>query len=135
MIYYKVFEGLGIIYLVTRWVILFIVNSKSFHQSKQKPTIWSDIFCWKFEVLELLFRYIHNSSLVRFSAPFWWISSINLSLELHVVSTFWLESDTSGTFSLYYEQSSLKLERSVSKMQIFWCRTNSCNWKLSTNVS
>ena len=29
------------------------------------------------------------------------LSYINLSLELHVVSTFWLESDTSVTFSLH----------------------------------
>ena len=29
------------------------------------------------------------------------LSYVNLSLELHVVSTFWLGSDTSGTFSLH----------------------------------
>ena len=32
----KVFEGLGIIYLETTWVILFCVNSKGIHQFKQK---------------------------------------------------------------------------------------------------
>ena len=46
---YKVFEGLGIIYFVTHLVILVSVNSKSIHQLKQKPIIWSDIFYWKFE--------------------------------------------------------------------------------------
>ena len=51
---YKIFKGLGIIYFVTHWVIHVSVNSKSIHQSKQKPIIWSDIFCWKFEYLELL---------------------------------------------------------------------------------
>ena len=45
---------LGIIYFVIHWIILVSVNSKSIHQSKQKPMIWSDIFCWKFEYLELL---------------------------------------------------------------------------------
>ena len=35
-------------------------------------------------------------------------SSVNLNMELHVVSTFWLESDTSGTFSFYVTQPSLK---------------------------
>ena len=34
---YKVFKGLGIIYFVTPWVVLVIVNIKSIHQSKQKP--------------------------------------------------------------------------------------------------
>ena len=63
------------------------------------------------------------------------LSSINLSLELHVVSTFWLESDTSGIFSLYFVQSSLKLERPALKIRILWCRTDSCSWKLSAKVS
>ena len=35
----KVFKGLGIIYFVTHWVILVSVNSKSIHQSKEKPLI------------------------------------------------------------------------------------------------
>ena len=39
-IIYKAFEGLGIIiYFVTHWVILVSANSKSIHQSKQKPII------------------------------------------------------------------------------------------------
>ena len=37
--YFKVFESLGIIYLVTPSVILFSVNSKGIHQSKEKPII------------------------------------------------------------------------------------------------
>ena len=41
-----------------------------------------------------------------------------LSLKLHVVSTFLLEFDTSGTFSLYFAQPSLKFERTVLKMHI-----------------
>ena len=51
---YKVCKGLGIIHFVTPWVILVSVNSKSILQSEQNPIIWSDIFRWKFEVLELL---------------------------------------------------------------------------------
>ena len=53
-IIYKVFEGLGIIYVVTHWVILVSVNSKCIYQLKQKPIVWNNIFCWKFECLELL---------------------------------------------------------------------------------
>ena len=47
------------------------------------------------------------------------LSSINLSLELHVVSTFWLESDVSGTVSFYFAQSSLKLERPALRYTYF----------------
>ena len=35
---------------------------------------------------------------------------VNLSLELHVVSTFWLRSDTSSTSSLHFAQPSYELE-------------------------
>ena len=38
-IIYKVFKGLGIIYFETHWIILVSINSKSIHQSKQKPFI------------------------------------------------------------------------------------------------
>ena len=37
------------------------------------------------------------------------LSYVNLSLELHVVSPFWLGSDTSGTFSLHFSQPSYEL--------------------------
>ena len=87
---YKIFEGLGIIYLVTAWVILVSVNSKSFHQSKQKPTIWSDIFRWKFEVLELL-CYLHTYIIhlwLRFSASFWWINLKFYKLEFGIACCF-----------------------------------------------
>ena len=45
------------------------------------------------------------------------LSYVNLSLELHVVSTFWLGSDTSGSFSLH-----------------FLYRTDICSCKLSQKV-
>ena len=54
------------------------------------------------------------------------LSYVNFSLELHVVSTFWLESDTSSTFSLYFAQQLYELERPALKMYIFWCRTDIC---------
>ena len=63
------------------------------------------------------------------------LSYVNLSLELYVVSTFWLGSDTSGTFSLYFAQQSYELERPVLKMHILWCRTGICSCKLSAKVS
>ena len=40
-----------------------------------------------------------------------------------------------GTFTLYFAQSSLKLERLVFKIRILWCRTHSCSWRLSVKVS
>ena len=39
------------------------------------------------------------------------LSFVNSSLELHVFSTFWLGSETSGTFSLHFTQPSHELER------------------------
>ena len=58
-----------------------------------------------------------------------------INLELHVVSTFWLGSDTSGTFSLYFAQQSYELERPALKMHILWCRTDICSCKHSAKVS
>ena len=62
------------------------------------------------------------------------LSSVNLIFELHVVSTFWLESDTSGTFSWHFTQPPLKLDRPALKIHIVWCRTDICSWKLSAKV-
>ena len=63
------------------------------------------------------------------------LNLVNLSLETHVVLTFWLESDTSGTFSLFLAQPSLKIKIPVLKIHILWCRTDICSWKLSKKVS
>ena len=64
------------------------------------------------------------------------LSYVNLSLELHVVSPFWLGSDTSDTFSLYFAQPSYELlERPALRMHILWCRTDICSCKLSAKVS
>ena len=60
------------------------------------------------------------------------LSYVNLSLELHVISTFWLGSDT---FSLYFAQPSYELERPALKMHILWCRTGICSCKRSAKVS
>ena len=54
---------------------------------------------------------------------------------MHVVSNLWFESDTSGTFSLSFDQSSLKLEKLALRIYILWCRTDSYNRKLSVKVS
>ena len=59
---------------------------------------------------------------------------VNLSLELHVVSTFWLGSDTSGTF-LHFAKPSYGLERPAWKMLILWWKTDICSCKLSAKVS
>ena len=63
------------------------------------------------------------------------LSYVNLSLEWHVASTFWLGSDLSGTFSLYFAQQSYEHERPALKMHILWCRTDICSCKLSAKVS
>ena len=72
--------------------------------------------------------------MTTFSAPFWWISLsyVNLSLELHVVWTFWLGSNISGTISLHFAQPSYELE---SGLTLLWYRTNICSCKLSAKVS
>ena len=54
---------------------------------------------------------------------------------MHVVSNLWFESDTSGTFSLSFDQSSLKLEKPALRIHILWCRTDSYSRKLTANVS
>ena len=46
-----------------------------------------------------------------------------------------LELCVSGTFCLYFDQPSLKLERPALKIHILWCRTDICTWKLSAKVS
>ena len=43
------------------------------------------------------------------------LSYAKLSFELHVVSTFWLRSDTSGVFSLYFAPPSYVIERPALK--------------------
>ena len=43
------------------------------------------------------------------------LSYVNLSLELHVVSAFWLGPDISGTFPLHFVHPSYELERPVLK--------------------
>ena len=86
------------IYFVTHWVILLSVNSKSIHQLKQKPTIWSDILLLKIQtfriaVLGYITYVIHLSTLTSFFCTLLMNKSlccVKLSLELHVVSTFWL---------------------------------------------
>ena len=68
------------------------------------------------------------------------LSYVNLSLELHVVSTFWLWSDTSGTFSLHlfcpaiiqsYELERPALENAHALVQ----RTDIFSSKFSIKVS
>ena len=59
------------------------------------------------------------------------LSSVDLSLELHVISIFGLEYDTSCTFSLYFAQLSTNLRDQPWR----WCGTDICNCKLSAKVS
>ena len=62
------------------------------------------------------------------------LSYVNLSLELHVASTFSLGSNTSGTISLHFAQPSYELERPALKELILWCRTDRCSCKFSEKV-
>ena len=64
------------------------------------------------------------------------LSYVNLSLELHVVSTFWLGSDTSGTFSLHFAQPSYELERpALENAHTLVQRTDIFSCKFSAKVS
>ena len=64
------------------------------------------------------------------------LSYVNLSLELHVVSTFWLGSDTSGTFSLHFAQPSYELERpALENAHTLVQRTDIFSSKFSAKVS
>ena len=91
----------------------------------------------KFYNCTMLATYITHFWLVFFCTFLMnkYLNSVNLSLELHVVSTFWLESDTLCTFSLYFAQPLLKLERLTLKIHILCCKTDICSWKLSAKVS
>ena len=63
------------------------------------------------------------------------LSYVNLSLELHVVSTFWLGSDPSDTFSLHFTHLSyMNLRDQPWKMLILWWRIDIC-CKFSAKVS
>ena len=62
------------------------------------------------------------------------LSYVNLSLELYVVWTFWLGSNTSGTISLDFAQPSYELQRPALKT-LLWYRTDICSCKLSAKVS
>ena len=63
-----------------------------------------------------------------------YLSYVNLSLELQVVLTSWLGSETPGTFSLYITQQSHELDLIALNMHILWCRTDICSCKLSAKV-
>ena len=64
------------------------------------------------------------------------LSFVNLSLQLHVVSTFWLGSDTSGTFSLHFAQPSYELERpALENAHTLVQRTDIFSCKFSAKVS
>ena len=123
----EVLVGLEIIYIVTPWLILFGVNSKNIGKWNQK--IENQRF-W-----EMLF-YIH-SSLTGFSELLMYksLSSDNLSLDLHEVSIFWLESDTLGTLSLYFVPGLSKFGRPDLEMAILWSRTVIWSYNLSLEVS
>ena len=64
------------------------------------------------------------------------LSYVNLSLEFHVVSTFWLGFDTSGTFSLHFAQPSYELERpALENAHTLVQRTDIFSCKFSVKVS
>ena len=62
---------------------------------------------------------------------------VNLSLELHVVTTFWLGSDTSGTFSLhlFYPAIIWTWETSLRKWSYFGTEKYIFSCKFSIKVS
>ena len=61
-----------------------------------------------------------------------------MSLELHVVSTFWLGSDTLGIsffFTFWQASHHMNLRDQPWKMLILWCWTDICSCKLFAKVS
>ena len=62
------------------------------------------------------------------------LSYVKLSLELHVVSTFFWDLTNLDTFSLYFAQPSYELERPALKVHILWCRTDICSCRHSAKV-
>ena len=58
------------------------------------------------------------------------LSYVNLSLELHVASTFWLGSNISGTFSLYFVQQSSNHMNSTWDTRLEDAHTLVQNWHL-----
>ena len=67
------------------------------------------------------------------------LSYVNLSLKLHVVSTFWLGRDTSRIYFFFTFCPVIirTWETSLEdwKMLLHWCRNYVCSWKLSAKVS
>ena len=65
------------------------------------------------------------------------LSYVNLSLELHVVSTFWLGSDTSGTFSLHLLCPAIiwTWDTSLGKRSYLVQRTDIFSRKFYVNIS
>ena len=58
-----------------------------------------------------------------------------MSLELHDVPIFRLEFDTSGTLSLYFVHTCIKLKGPVLEMYLLWCRTGICSWNVTVEGS
>ena len=63
------------------------------------------------------------------------LSYVKLSLELHVVSTFWLGSDTQVLFLYILPSHHMNLWDQPWKILILWCRTDICSCKFSAKVS
>ena len=114
-----------ILYIVTTWLIPFIVNSKSTQNWKQKRIIWNYIsspeiskplncFLRTLIILWLVCLYCSNKNLFF----------VNLRLFLHRVSIFCLES-------LYILP---KLQRPALKVHVL-CKTSIYSWSISEKVS
>ena len=63
------------------------------------------------------------------------LSYVSLSLELHVVSTFWLWSDTQVLFLYILPSHHMNVWDQPWKMLILWCKTDICSCKFSAKVS
>ena len=63
------------------------------------------------------------------------LSYVNLSLELHVVSTFWLDLTHQVLFLYILPSHHMNLRDQLWKMLILWCRTDICSSKFSAKVS
>ena len=63
------------------------------------------------------------------------LSFVNLSLELHFVSTFWLGSNISGSYCFFTFCPALNFRDQPWRLTLLWYRTDICSCKLSAKVS
>ena len=119
-------------FVVTFWVIPFSTIIKSIQNWKQKLIIWNDISSTEISNLELLLTCTHHSlaslTVVFKQKP---LSFVNLSLFLHHVLIFWLESLYFNKYFTQNIETSLECARYLLEnwqlyLESFWKNYSRC---------